>query len=137
MAPDLALARRLGVMRSRMAQLLQPEIETLPARVRRLLKARPAGAGRRPEELDDYEVASVEAGLDILLVAKSHAAELALNEVTLRVFSELQSFLDAGVNPLSTACAACPARTGRCASSSSTRRSRSPIACSARAMQPF
>ena len=42
----------------------------------------------------------MEAGLDILLIAKSHAAELALNEVTLRVFSELQSFLDAGVNPL-------------------------------------
>ena len=33
-------------------------------------------------------------------VAKSHAAELALNEVTLRVFSDLQGFLDAGVNPL-------------------------------------
>jgi hypothetical protein len=54
----------------------------------------------RLEVLDVTEVASLEAGLDILVVAKSHAAELAVNEVTLRVFSDLQAFLDAGVNPL-------------------------------------
>jgi hypothetical protein len=99
MAPDLACAKRLGVMRARMAQLLRPEIETLPGRVRRILKARPPDATGR-ETIDPLETASVEAGLDILLVAKSHAAELALNEVTLRVFSDLQGFLDAGVNPL-------------------------------------
>jgi hypothetical protein len=68
--------------------------------VRRILKARPPGQVVKGEALDDYEVAAIEAGLDILLVAKSHAAELALNEVTLRVHTDLQGFLDAGVNPL-------------------------------------
>jgi hypothetical protein len=100
MAPDLACAKRLGVMRARMAQLLRPEIETLPARVRRILRARPADASGRAEPLDPLETSAIEAGLDILLVAKSHAAELALNEVTLRIFTDLQGFLDAGVNPL-------------------------------------
>jgi hypothetical protein len=100
MAPDLACAKRLGVLRARMAQLLRPEIETLPARVRRILKARPADGRGQAETLDPLESAAIEAGLDILLVAKSHAAELALNEVTLRVFTDLQGFLDAGVNPL-------------------------------------
>jgi hypothetical protein len=100
LSPDLAQSKRVAAMRSRMAQLLRPEIETLPGRVRRVLKARTPDGGKRGETLDETEIASLEAGLDILLLAKSHAAELALNEVTLRVFSDLQGFLDAGVNPL-------------------------------------
>jgi hypothetical protein len=100
LAPDLAQAKHVAIMRSRMAQLLRPEIETLPGRVRRVLASRPPRKAGRPESLDETELASIELGLDILVVAKSHAAELALNEVTLRVFSDLQSFLDASVNPL-------------------------------------
>ena len=87
MAPELAHHKRVAAMRSRMAQLLKPEIETLPGRVRRVLKARTPDQEKRGETLDETEIASLEAGLDILLLAKSHAAELALNEVTLRVFS--------------------------------------------------
>lgn len=100
MAPDLPAAKRTGLLRARMAQILKPEIETLPGRVRRILKSRPPARPGSAEGLDTHEIASIEAGLDILLVAKSQAAELALNEVTLRVFSDLQTFLDAGVNPL-------------------------------------
>jgi hypothetical protein len=100
LAPEQGWAKRAGALRSRMAQLLRPEIETLPARVRRVLKSRAPELAGRAEAIDVDEVAAIEAALDILLIAKSNAAELALNEVTLRVFTDLQAFLYEGVNPL-------------------------------------
>ncbi|MFY8152965.1 MAG: hypothetical protein ACOVOI_12840 [Hyphomicrobiales bacterium] len=49
---------------------------------------------------DAQEIASIEVALDILMLARNHAAELALNEVTMRVFGDLQAMLDSGINPL-------------------------------------
>ncbi|MFN8828606.1 MAG: hypothetical protein ACK50Q_11085 [Labrys sp. (in: a-proteobacteria)] len=93
-------ARRLGVWRGRMGELLRTQIETLPGRVRWLLKPVAQAKAQKGDVADAQEIASIEVALDILMLARNHAAELALNEVTMRVFGDLQAMLDSGINPL-------------------------------------
>jgi hypothetical protein len=95
-----AWARRLGLWRGRMGELLRTQIETLPGRVRWLLKPVAESKAQKGDLADAQEIASIEVALDILMLARNHAAELALNEVTMRVFSDLQTMLDSGINPL-------------------------------------
>jgi len=100
LAPEQLWTRRLSALRSRMAGLLKPELEALPGRIRALLRARPPEQSGRKAVIDEHERASIEAYLSILMVARSSASELALNEVTIRVLNEVQSFLDVGLPPL-------------------------------------
>jgi len=100
MGPEIGWMKRMGAARSRMAQVLRPELEELPGRVRRILRApwyRELDGGGA---FDAGEFAAIEAGLDLLVIAKDHAAELALNEATLRVISRLAAFLEASLRPL-------------------------------------
>jgi hypothetical protein len=83
-----------------MGELLRTQIETLPGRVRWLLKPVAEAKAQKGDLADAQEIASIEVALDILMLASNHAAELALNEVTMRVFSDLQTMLDSGINPL-------------------------------------
>jgi hypothetical protein len=97
---EVAWIKRVGAVRSRMAEVLQVELEGLPGRVRRILRAPDQRDIERGAAFDDIELASIEASLDYLVVIKTHAAELALNEVTLRVNSQLCAFLEASITPL-------------------------------------
>lgn len=98
--PEQLWSRRLSALRARMARLLAPDLEGLPGRIRALLRARPIEHSGRKAAIDEHERASIEAYLNILMVARSSASELALNEVTMRVFNEVQAYLDAGLPPL-------------------------------------
>jgi hypothetical protein len=95
---DLPWGRALGAARSEVAELLQGEIETIPGRVRRLLRLRRGEEASRP--LDSAEVDDVEAALELFGACRTYASELALSELTLRVQSELQNFFDSGTQIL-------------------------------------
>ena len=94
-----AWVRRLGHARGRMGELLRTQVETLPGRVRWLIKPA-AGDSKSSPAADSQEIEAIELALDILVLAKNHAAEFAMNEVTLRVHTDLQGLLDSGMNPL-------------------------------------
>jgi hypothetical protein len=97
---DSPWARQLTGMRSDVSGLVKNEIETVPGRVRRLLRPRKASEVRPGAVLDATEVEEVEALLEFVTVCRSYASELAINEVTLRVHSELQNYLESGTSPL-------------------------------------
>lgn len=90
---DGSFGRRLGQIRAELANVLKPRIDTLPARVRRLLQPRtPADIAR--STIDPADVAEIEALLSLTATCRTHAAELAINEITLRAFSDLQQSIE-------------------------------------------
>jgi hypothetical protein len=89
--------RRLAAVRADVSAAAEAQIVTVPGRVHRLLRPRAKGEGTL---LDDYDVAEVEALIDLVQACRTYAAELAINEATLRVQSQLQHYLDTGMAPL-------------------------------------
>jgi len=93
---DSPWARELAALRGAVSALVKGEIETVPGRLRRLLRPHAAkevvpGAG-----LDPADVAETEALIEFVNTCRHYASELAINEVTLRVHSEIENFLDTG-----------------------------------------
>lgn len=85
--------RRVAKLRADLAALLSAEIEGVPGEVRRLI--RPRQRSDQPmQPITEEIVAEIEARLDLLNTCRSHASEIALNELTTRVFSEIQGYLD-------------------------------------------
>lgn len=92
--------RALSMLRSQIADLLRSEIESMPGRVRRLLRPRPSAEIRPNTVLDPDEVAETEALVAFVGTCRYFASELAINEMTQRTFSELQRYLDSGIQSL-------------------------------------
>ena len=72
----------------------------MPGRVRRLLRQRadkdiPAGA-----RIDTSEVEETAALIDFVAVCRTYASELAINEVTLRTYSDLQHYVEQSTEAL-------------------------------------
>jgi hypothetical protein len=91
---DSTWGRQLTSIRADISNALQSEIDSVPGRVRRLLRQRadrdiPAGA-----RLDATEVDETAALIDFVAVCRTYASELAINEVTLRTYSELQHYVE-------------------------------------------
>ena len=83
----------------------------MPGRVRRLLRQRadkdiPAGA-----KIDDVEVDEAAALIDFVAVCRTYASELAINEVTLRTYSDLQQYVEKATESLVQSLRGCDART--------------------------
>jgi hypothetical protein len=95
LAVDSSWGRRLAAIRSEVSSALRTEIESTPGRVRRLLRPRPVGKAARAAPLDPGEVAETEALIGLLGACRHYASELAVSEVTLRAYTELQQYLDA------------------------------------------
>ena len=68
--------------------------------MRRLLRPRKPNEITPGAVLDATDVAETEALIEFVAVCRNYASELALNEVTLRVTSELQNYLETGAAPL-------------------------------------
>jgi hypothetical protein len=68
--------------------------------VRRLLRPRPAVEIAAASVLDADEVAETEALIEIVGACRNYASELAINEMTLRTYHELQQYLDTGTSAL-------------------------------------
>jgi hypothetical protein len=91
---DSAWARSLAAIRSQLAVALRPEIESAPGRVRRMLRVRAAKDIVPGSALDASDVAETEALLGFVGQCRSYANELAVNEMTMRAFSEVQNYLE-------------------------------------------
>ncbi len=97
---DTDWGRQLAAMRAEISNLLKSEIESMPGRVRRLLRPRPAKEIAAGSVLDEGDVAETEALIGFVDACRKFAGELALNEVTQRSYSELQHYLDSGTPAL-------------------------------------
>ena len=97
---DSQWARQLAAIRSGVASVLETEIESVPGRVRRLLRPRPSSEIARDSILDPGEVADTEAMVELVGACRNYASELAINELTLRSSQELQQYLDTGTQAL-------------------------------------
>ena len=94
MPMDSSWGRALSGLRSQIGDTLRLEIDSMPGRVRRLLKPRAVGEIRANSKLDPTEVAETEALVTFVGTCRHFAGELAINEMTQRTFSELQQYLD-------------------------------------------
>jgi hypothetical protein len=97
---DSAWGRQLASIRAEISNSLQSEIESVPGRVRRILRQRadkdvPVGA-----KLDASEVEETAGLIDFVAVCRTYASELAINEVTLRTYSDLQHYVEQSTEAL-------------------------------------
>lgn len=97
---DSAWARQLAGIRSQLALALRPEIESVPGRVRRLLRVRTTRDIVPGSVLDAGDVDETEALIGFVGQCRAYANELAINEMTMRSFSEVQNYLETHVEPL-------------------------------------
>jgi hypothetical protein len=87
-------ARGLAALRTQVSDLLKGEIETLPGRVRRLLRPRPIKEIAPNSALDENDVRDTEAQIEFVNTCRAYAGELALSELTTRTWSDLEQYLD-------------------------------------------
>ncbi|HYI27340.1 MAG TPA: hypothetical protein VD863_05760 [Bradyrhizobium sp.] len=92
--------RGLAALRTQVSDLLKGEIETLPGRVRRLLRPRPIKEIAPNSTLDQNDVQETEAQIDFVNTCRAYAGELALSELTTRTWSDLEHYLDPATSAL-------------------------------------
>src|SRR5262245_41297959 len=97
---DSTWGRSLAAQRTQISDLLRAEIESMPRRVQRLLKPRPAQEIPANSMLDANDVAEVEALVEFVGICRFFAGELAINEMTQRALTELRQYLDHGTRTL-------------------------------------
>jgi hypothetical protein len=92
MPVDSSWGRTLATLRGQISDTLRSEVESMPGKVRRLL--RPPGEIRPSSVLDANDVADTEALVKFVGTCRHFAGELAINEMTQRSFKEIQQYLD-------------------------------------------
>jgi hypothetical protein len=97
---DSPWSRRLTAIRTEVSNVLKTEIELTPGRVRRLLRPRPAKEIASGSLLDSIDVSDAEMLVEFVGACRNYANELAVNEVTMRSYSELQYYLETGTKVL-------------------------------------
>jgi hypothetical protein len=97
---DSAWGRHLAAIRADISNAVQSEIDSVPGRVRRLLRQRPDKDISTAARVDSSEVDEVTALIDFVAVCRTYASELAINEVTLRTYSDLQHYVEQSTEAL-------------------------------------
>jgi hypothetical protein len=97
---DSPWSRQLTAIRTEVSNVLRAEIESTPGRVRRLLRPRPAKEIVPGSQLDETDVAEVETMVEFVGACRTYAHELAVNEMTMRSYTELQNYLESGTKVL-------------------------------------
>src|SRR5262249_19104747 len=97
---DHSWGRQLAALRGQISDLLKLQIESMPGRVRQLLRPRPSTEIRANSVLDAGDVAEVEALIEFVGHCRHFASELALTEITQRTYTEVQQYLDNGTRTL-------------------------------------
>ncbi|MBM7481461.1 hypothetical protein ACVWWI_005231 [Bradyrhizobium sp. USDA 3686] len=97
---DSAWGKQLTSIRADISNALQSEIDSVPGRLRRILRQRaekdiPPGA-----RIDSTEVEETVALIDFVATCRNYASELAINEVTLRTYSDLQQYVERSTEQL-------------------------------------
>ncbi|MFB9268746.1 hypothetical protein ACFFWD_37505 [Bradyrhizobium erythrophlei] len=91
---DSAWGRQLTSIRADTSNALQSEIDSVPGRVRRILRQRADKDISAASQIDMSEVEDTAALIDFVAVCRTYASELAINEVTLRTYSDLQHYVE-------------------------------------------
>src|SRR5581483_4934035 len=91
---DSAWGKQLASIRAGISGALQSEIESVPGRVRRLLRQRADKDITAGAHIDASEVEEIAALIEFVAVCRTYASELAINEVTLRTYSDLQHYVE-------------------------------------------
>ncbi|ABE62258.1 conserved hypothetical protein [Nitrobacter hamburgensis X14] len=91
---DSSWGRQLAAIRVDISNGLQSEIDGVSGRVRRLLRQRPDKDIPPGARLDPIEVEETAALIDFVAVCRTYASELAINEVTMRTYSDLQHYVE-------------------------------------------
>ena len=97
---DTAWSRDLAALHITVSELIEEEIALVPGRVRRLLRPRSAKEIVPGIGLDPNDVSETESLIELVQICRNYASELAINEVTLRVHSEIHNFLDINISLL-------------------------------------
>ena len=100
LSKESSWSRELTNLRKEISDLLQSELETVPGRVRRLLRVRgPRDAEQRPA-FDPQDVAEVAGSLDLVCACRYFAGELALNQLAPRLHGDLQHYVEGAASQL-------------------------------------
>jgi hypothetical protein len=91
---DSTWGRQLSSIRADTSNTLQSEIDSVPGRVRRILRQRADKDISASSMVDMSEVEDTAALIDFVAVCRTYASELAINEVTLRTYSDLQHYVE-------------------------------------------
>jgi hypothetical protein len=97
---DSTWGRQLASIRVEISSTLQSEIDSVPGRVRRLLRQRPDKDIAPTSQIDPADVEETAALIDFVAVCRTYASELAINEVTLRTYSDLQQYVEKSTESL-------------------------------------
>jgi hypothetical protein len=97
---DSTWGKQLASIRADISNALQSEIESVPGRVRRILRQRPDKDIPPGARVDTTEVDEAAALIDFVAVCRTYASELAINEVTLRTYSDLQQYVEQATESL-------------------------------------
>ena len=97
---DSSWGKQLTSIRAEISNSLQSEIDSVPGRVRRLLRQRPDKDISAGAKVDAGEVDETAALIDFVAVCRTYASELAINEVTLRTYSDLQQYVEQSTEAL-------------------------------------
>jgi hypothetical protein len=92
--------RQLMALRAEISNTLQSEIESVPGRVRRILRQRADKDISIASKIDSTEVDETASLIDFVAVCRTYASELAINEVTLRTYSDLQHYVEQSTESL-------------------------------------
>jgi hypothetical protein len=100
LAGDSAWGRQLAGIRTEISNMLKAEIESMPGRVRRLLRPRATKDIAPKATLDAGDVEETEALIAFVGACRNYASELAINEMTMRTYTEIQHYLETGTQAL-------------------------------------
>jgi hypothetical protein len=97
---DSNWGKQLASIRADISSALQSEIDSVPGRVRRLLRQRADKDIPNGAQLDASEVEETAALIEFVSVCRTFAGELAINEVSLRTYSDLQHYVEQSTEAL-------------------------------------
>ena len=97
---DSNWGKQLASIRADISNSLQSEIESVPGRVRRILRQRSDKDISATAKVDMSEVEETAYLIDFVAVCRTYASELAINEVTLRTYSDLQHYVEQSTESL-------------------------------------
>jgi hypothetical protein len=97
---DSAWGRQLASIRADISNALQSEIDSVPGRVRRLLRQRSDKDIAAAPQINSGDVDETAALIEFVAVCRTYAGELAINEVTMRTYSDLQQYVEQSTEAL-------------------------------------
>ena len=97
---DSSWGRQLAAIRADISSALQSEIDSVPGRVRRLLRQRTDKDIAAGASFNSGDVEETAALIEFVAVCRTYASELAINEVTMRTYSDLQHYVEQSTEAL-------------------------------------